>query len=422
MIPRFGDGRDWFFENRFGLFVHWGLYAIPAWHEQIQWRGGIPKADYVKFADEFNPKKFKPDEWVRLAKSAGMTYLCFTTKHHDGFCMWDTKETDYRVTKTPYKKDILAELAAACHRHGLKLSLYYSCPDWHYRHARNQGGDHELLKQNPGDEPDEEKYVAYVKAQITELATNYGKISGFFWDIPPTRKDPSLNALLRKLQPGIIINDRGYDKGDFATPEREVPAGKEFTKPTEACQSVGQQSWGHRIGEDYHSHKLLMASVDKILAMGGNYLLNVGPKADGTLPVESVDAVKKVGEWFGKVREALEAEPASRFFESDDFVATRRENVLYIHFHKDPQATGLVVSPIDRLPKSVTVMNTGKKISFKVEVVPTRWKSRPFLHLQGIPVNEITSEPIVLKLEFDSLGVSDLEMMAKTPAEKEFIY
>ncbi|MBL8992563.1 MAG: hypothetical protein JNM63_04435 [Spirochaetia bacterium] len=135
-----------------------------------------------------------------------------------------------------------------------------------------------------------------------------------------------------------------------------------------------------------------------------------------------MESVKRVGEWFGRVREALEAEAASRYFESDEFVATRRGNHLYIHFHKDPVATGIVLSPIDRLPKSATVMNTGKKLSAKVEVVPTRWKSRPFLHIQGIPVDEITAEPIILKLEFDQLSVSDLEVMAKQPSEKEFIY
>ncbi len=129
MITRFGDGRDWFFEKRFGMFVHWGLYALPAWHEQILWRGEITRREYETLPRQFNPVAYDPERWLDAAESAGMEYLCFTTKHHDGFCMWDTQETDYNIVNTPYGRDVLAMLAEACERRGILLCLYYSLPD-----------------------------------------------------------------------------------------------------------------------------------------------------------------------------------------------------------------------------------------------------------------------------------------------------
>jgi len=218
MIPRFNDGRDWFFEDRFGMFVHWGIYAIPAWHEQIQWRKPVAKADYVKLVPQFNPVRFDPDKWLDLVQSTGMKYITITAKHHDGFCMWDTKQTDYNIMNTPYSRDVLKMLAAACHRRGVRLCLYYSCPDWHHKHSINFGASHQLDHPNPGDEPDLLKYIDYVRRQVRELCTDYGEISAFFWDIPPNILIPDLNELLRELQPGIMINDRGYGKGDYSTP------------------------------------------------------------------------------------------------------------------------------------------------------------------------------------------------------------
>ncbi len=138
-IKRFGDRRDWFFEKRFGMFIHWGLYAIPGWHEQHQWRGRVPRAEYVKLAQRWNPVKFDPDQWLDLAEEAGMKYVCVTTKHHDGFCLWDTKQTAFNTMNTPYGKDALKLLADACHRRGFPLCLYYSCVDWHHPHYPNQG-------------------------------------------------------------------------------------------------------------------------------------------------------------------------------------------------------------------------------------------------------------------------------------------
>ncbi|MCC2685144.1 MAG: glycoside hydrolase, family 29 (alpha-L-fucosidase), partial [Paenibacillaceae bacterium] len=313
MIPRFNDARDRFFDLRFGLFVHWGLYAIPAWHEQILWRGDMSRKEYEKLIQLFQPTRFDPEAWLDLAEQAGMQYICFTTKHHDGFCMWDTAETDYKVTNTPYGKDILAQLAEACHRRNFPLSLYYSCPDWHHPHYPNLGRHHEMFGPRPGDEPDLKRYYSYVEKQIRELLTGYGPIYQLFWDVNVAGYfDPGLNELARSLQPGLLINNRGPDQGDYSTPERQVPEGGAFTTPTEACQSLGRESWGYRANEDYYSDKFLMQSLDKILAMGGNYLLNVGPKADGTIAEENAAALRRIGLWYHKVKEAFQdAIPAS---------------------------------------------------------------------------------------------------------------
>ncbi|MBM3212078.1 glycoside hydrolase [Candidatus Poribacteria bacterium] len=407
-MQRFNDGRDWFFERRFGLFIHWGLYAIPGWHEQIQWRKPISKAEYIKLQAQFNPTKFDPDAWLDIAEAAGMQYLCITTKHHDGFCLWDTKYTNYNVMNTPYNKDILKMLADACHKRNFGLCLYYSIPDWNHPNSINLGGDHQLPEPNPGDEPDEDKYIEYVKNQVRELCTNYGKIWGFFWDIPPQRHDPSLNEMLRSLQPGIMINDRGYDKGDYDTPERKVPEGKRFSRPTKACQSIGRQSWGYREDEDYYSHKFLMQSIDRIMAMGGNYLLNVGPKADGTFPNKAIEILGSVGKWFCKVRESLvEAEPASGILDREDFMLTRNRNNLYVHFHKDPEASGVLMNPLKIAPKKATLLNTGRDVKADVEVVPTMSvppnRKGPCLRISGLPVNELVNEIMVVKLEFHNL-------------------
>ncbi len=416
MIPRFNDARDVFFERRFGMFVHWGLYAIPAWHEQILWRQKVRRKEYEQLIHQFNPVKFNPEAWLDLAQETGMQYICFTTKHHDGFCLWDTKYTDYNIMNTPYGKDILGMLAEACHKRNFPLSLYYSCPDWHHPNYPNKGRHHEMFGPRPGDEPDIDKYYEFVKNQITELCTKYGKIYELFWDVNVAEYyNPSLNEMVRSLQPGILINDRGPDKGDYGTPERHVPAGKQFGRPTEGNTSLGRESWGYKTDEDYYSHKYLMQSMDKILAMGGNYLLNVGPKPDGTIAEENVEALNRIGKWYSSVKEAfIGTDPASDMVEKDEFVmseagklerdevlVTKKGNTLYIHLFKDLQSTAVILKPLDTMPKRVTLLNDGRELEARVDVTPWHWKEKPLLRIRNIPVNEMSGTVMILKLEFD---------------------
>ena len=226
-IARFGDGRDWFFEKRFGLFVHWGLYAIAGWHEQHQWRGRVPRAEYVKLAEQWNPVKFDPDAWLDLWQSAGMQYVCLTTKHHDGFCLWDTKQTAYNTMNTPYGKDVVGMLAEACHRRRFPLCLYYSIADWHHPNYPTRAGTTNCRRSRATSRT-WTKYLEFLKGQVRELCTNYGEIHGFWWDMNvPKHVDPSINAMIRELQPKAVINDRGFDEGDFGTPERDYDEGGE---------------------------------------------------------------------------------------------------------------------------------------------------------------------------------------------------
>ncbi len=406
---RFGDGRDWFHERRFGLFVHWGLYAINGWHEQEQWRRRVPRSEYVKLAERWNPVRFDPDEWLDLAESAGMGYVCLTTKHHDGFCLWDTKQTAYNTMNTPYGSDIVGMLAEACQRRKMPLCLYYSIADWHHPNYPNQGRHHELPPQ-PGDEPDWERYMAFLTAQVRELCTNYGTIHGFWWDMNvPEHVDPSVNRMIRSLQPNAVINDRGFDEGDFGTPERDfdrsIDSLRGFERLTEACQSVGSESWGYRKDEDYYTDRHLIRSIDRYLARDANYLLNVGPMADGTIPPEATAILERIGAWYRTAREGLEnVAPASHLTDNRSVLLTRRGDALYVHLHTDPTTQAVYLDPLERAPRRATLLNTGRPVDFAVEVTPRHHaEQKPYLRLRGLPVNGQANTVMVVKLEFDHL-------------------
>jgi alpha-L-fucosidase len=415
-IPRFGDGRDWFFEKRFGLFVHWGIYAIPGWHEQHQWRARVPRAGYVKLARQWNPTKFNPDAWLDLMAEVGMKYICITTKHHDGFCLWDTRQTSFNAMNTPYQRDIIGMLADACHRRHVPLCLYYSIADWNHPNYPNQGRHHELPPQ-PQDAPDWEKYLEFLQAQVRELCTNYGEIHGFWWDMNvPKHRAPSINAMIRRLQPKAVINNRGFDEGDFGTPERdyEKDPAVAFDRPTEACQAVGMESWSYRRDEDYYTDRHLMRSIDAYLARDANYLLNVGPKPDGTIPEEASAILRRIGQWYSAVKESLEdVQPASHLTSNRNVMLTRRDRTLYVHLNKDPLGDGVKLKPFNVAPQRATLLNTGRPVDFMVNLTPAdHQEQKAYLRLQHLPVNELANTVLVVKLEFDR----DLEQLVQSGA------
>ena len=408
---RFCDGRDWFFSKPFGMFIHWGLYAIPAWHEQVQQRRGMQRAAYEELIDSFNPQQFDPDAWLDVAASAGMTSLCFTTKHHDGFCLWDTRQTDFNVMQSPYGKDILGLLAEACQRRGVPLSLYYSIVDWHHPNYPNQGRNHELPGPEPGDTPDLERYLRFLNEQVRELCTNYGEIHGFWWDNNRTDvRDPSINEMIRKLQPNAVINDRGFDDGDFGTPERDydsyVNEVAAFDRPTQAVESVGHESWGYKADEDYHADSYLIRSIDKILAKGGVYLLNVGPTADGAIPPEAVRILQTIGRWYAAVNVAFHpAVPAPGETENRDVLLTRNGNNLYVHLYKPPPTSRVHLKPIRTLPKQAVLLNTGVPVETCVDFLPSEAVTdsghHEYLRLRNLPVNDLADTVMVVQLTFD---------------------
>lgn len=398
------------FDNKFGMFIHWGIYSTLGLHEQALARYELDKAEYEKLKDSFNPKDYDPEKWVLLAKAAGMKYICFTAKHHDGFCMWDTKYTDYNIMNTPYGKDVLKMLSEACEKHGMMLSIYYSNPDWHHENGYNPSSTHQWRAER-GCEVNTEKYREYIKNQIRELLTGYGKIYTLFWDIPPRISDPSINELVRSLQPGILINDRGWDEGDFSTPEREYEkkTNARFSRMTEACNSLGVQSWAYRKDEEFYSIRHIISSIDRVMAMGGSYLLNVGPDENGVILPKYSERIEKIGDWYNRMGGCLEGADEDSFeyeIKNVEFVATQKNKKSYIHFYAGLISDSISFKKYPSMPKCVRLMNTGEPLEFKKCALPEFFSlsdgiaERDLLHISGIPIDKLEGEAVVLEIEW----------------------
>jgi alpha-L-fucosidase len=310
----------WWTDARFGMFIHWGLYALPARHEWVKNRERITNEQYQKYFDNFNPDLYTPKEWAKMAKDAGMKYVVLTAKHHEGFCLWDSKFTDYKSTNTPVKKDLIKEYVEAFRAEGLKVGFYYSLIDWHHpeytidrNHPQRVDSDAEYVKLNQG--KDMKKYQEYMKNQVRELLTNYGEISIIWFDFSfpgqngKGRADwdsENLLKLARSLQPGIIVDDRldlrDVEGGwDFTTPEQVKVAkwpeinGKKV--PWETCQTFSG-SWGYYRDETtWKSPAQLLELLIESVSKGGNLLLNVGPTARGTFDHRAQDRLSAMGEW-----------------------------------------------------------------------------------------------------------------------------
>ena len=393
----------WFKDKKFGMFVHWGLYAIPAMHEQYWQRWNIEREDYVKLAEEFNPVDFNPAKWLDLAEEAGMEYLVFTAKHHDGFCLWNTAQTDFNVMNSPYGKDVLKMLADECHKRDFPLVVYYSVVDWHHPAYPNIGRHHEIVTDPAGH--DMAEYVDFVKEQIREICTNYGTIHGIWWDMNvPEYKDQSVHELIRELQPLAVINNRGFGNGDFSTPERDFdpeganPHGGKH-KLVEACQSVGVNSWGYRKDEDYFSSKYLMQCIDKWLTDGANYLLNVGPGEKGIILEQARNILREVGGWMKAVRPSFNGKLQPRLLEDESLKVIKDGKTLYIHCSELTSST-LKLKPLKDEPAKVILMNNGEELDWIFEpVVYERHLNEKYLRIRNIPADRLNA-PAVIKLMF----------------------
>lgn len=403
----FHDERDWFLEKRFGLFIHWGIYALGKYHEQEQWRLNIPAEKYEKYAKEFNPVKFDPAQWLDLCQECGMDYMVFTAKHHDGFCMWNTRETSYNIMNTPYGKDVCAMLANECHKRDFPLEFYYSCVDWHHKAYPNLGRHHEI-ETDPAHH-NFEAYMRFLKKQIAELCSNYGKLHGIWWDMNvPEAVDLSVHELIRSLQSAAIVNNRGYSPGDYSTPERQYHDDiTPFGKPVEACESLYMHSWGYRENGALYSTRNLERKIALYTALGGNFLLNAGPAPDGTIDPGSVAKLKTIGSWYKKVKEALRAAPCPMAFcnggsagPKGSVVCTGGGKELNLILLNSPSGSDLRLEGIDVLPEEVTLLNNGQKLSATLEPVPYSLLLPPALRITDIPVDEMENEVMVIKLKF----------------------
>ena len=363
---------SWWSDARFGMFIHWGLYAVPAgtydgrkvggFGEWIMSSGKIPVADYAALAADFNPTRFDADAWVRTAREAGMRYIVITAKHHEGFAMWRSRASAFNIhDATPWKRDPLAELAEACKRQGMPLGLYYSqAQDWHHPGGAAKGGHWDRAQLGSMDD-----YLRDVAApELRELLTGYGKIAMLWWDTPvdmtPERAQKLLPLL--DLQPGIITNDRlgGGVPGDTDTPEQYVPATGATGRPFEVCMTMND-TWGYKASDqDWKPTEKLVHNLIDIASKGGNYLLNVGPTAEGVIPEPSVERLRQMGAWLAKNAEAIHGTTASPFLRySFDGRATVRGNRMYLHVFQWP-AEGIRVTGLLTPVRAAAFLDGGK--------------------------------------------------------------
>jgi alpha-L-fucosidase len=392
---------QWFQHDRFGMFIHWGLYSIPARGEWVMYNEAIPNEEYALFAKQFNPGEFKVKQWIDLAVKAGAKYVVLTSRHHEGFCLWDSQTTDFTAPKT-IGRDFVAEYVQAVRDAGLKVGLYYSLLDWHIPAYWN------------GPIRDPQGWASFTKmvhSQVEELVTRYGKLDILWYDgfwphtlapkcDPITSQDwraVELNAMVRKHQPGILINDRSMEPEDFGTPEQEIIA---MGRPWEACLTVND-NWGYHAGDkNWKTTRECIGALVRAVSMGGNLILNIGPHMDGAIPEETRSAFKGIGEWlerqgesvYGCGKAPLIMRNASGGYYCSSGVWTANGKALYFHTLRWTGETHSLRMEDVRI-KKVTLLLNGQSLPF--EQVGDR------VIVRGLPATPPDEYDTVLKFEIE---------------------
>jgi len=414
----------WFDTARFGMFIHWGLSSVRGWELSWPMVGGnfalphcqnVAITDYYASADSFDPTHYDPREWARLAKRLGMQYAVLTTKHHDGFALFDTRLSSFSVMQAPYGKDIVRAWADAFRAEGLRLGVYFSLSDWH--HPDYPPFTEAFKPYNFANlpQPTPEQWARYLDVlfgQVRELLSNYGRLDVIWFDgqwerIPADRWKPDeLRALIKSLQPEILINDRLAECGDFDTPEQFIPP-QPLARPWETCMTINE-SWGYNPSDThYKSPRQLVHALCEVAGKGGNLLLNVGPTGDGRLPAEQLERLEPVAGWMAAHGESIVGttpglEPWQFYGPS-----TRRGDRLYLHLLMRPYETVCVRGvPIKRI-RSVRALATGQALPYttRCAILDGFLNSDPMGEL-SITVPEPVIDPYATVIAVDLLPIS----------------
>lgn len=356
----------WFMDARFGMFIHWGLYSIPACGEWVMSEREMTVEDYEQYFERFDPVAYDPKKWVQAAKNAGMKYVVLTAKHHDGFCLFDSKLTDYKCTNTKAGRDLVREYVDACREAGLRVGLYYSIIDWHHPDFPKYGDRQHPMRNNEAykdEKIDFERYLEYMHGQVKELVTNYGKIDILWFDFSyddmcgEKWRATDLIKMVRSYQPDVIIDNRlegaGDNhgsiatvnpliySGDFASPEQIIPptgvrdeAGEMI--PWELCATMNNH-WGYcNFDHEYKSPAMLIRKLVECVSKGGNMILNVGPDAKGRIPEESYQILAEIGKWMEKNQESIYGCGISTLPKPEWGRYTQKGNTIYAHVYETP--------------------------------------------------------------------------------------
>jgi alpha-L-fucosidase len=374
----------WWHEARFGMFIHWGLYSVIGQHEWAMELEGIPIPEYERLARHFNPAPHAARQWARLAKSAGQKYMVMTTKHHEGFCLFDTKLTDYCAPRQAAGRDLVREFVDAVRAEGLRVGFYYSLMDWHHPDGARCATDDVARR----------RFVDYTHGLIRELMTNYGKIDVLWYDVhwPLTAEQwesEKMNDMVFGLQPNIVVNNRNGLPGDFSTPEQHVGSPRDG-QSWETCMTMND-SWGfQRADDDWKTPRTVLRDLINCVRGGGNYLLNIGPEPDGSVPEPSIELLQTVGRWLQKNGDAIyPAEPLTAHGHPyADF--SRHGNTLYVHVHFWPAhtpaanwldffrpTTVVAIGGLRARVKSAKLLASGEPVRFEQSDLGVRFMGLP---------------------------------------------
>ena len=394
---------QWWKEAKFGMFIHWGIYAVPSgkwgditnYGEWIMHQAKIPVAEYAQLATKFNPVKFNADEWVKIAKDAGQKYIVITTKHHDGFAMYGSKASTYNIVDaTPFKRDIIKELADACRKQGMKLGFYYSqAQDWHHRGGAVSGGK-EWDETHVGDMA---KYIDSIAVpQVKEILENYGDVAVLWWDTPTgmTKEMSQKLADIVKKYPNLITNNRlgAGMGGDLETPEQFIPATGFPGRNWEVCMTMNGH-WGYNAYDDrWKSTEDLLRKLIDIASKGGNFLLNVGPNQYGIIPEVCQQSLKEIGDWLKINGESIYGTQASAFPFLSWGRATRKGQTIYLQVFDWPKDGKLIVPLGNKIKKAYLLADPNS--SLKV----TAGKGNSSIQLSAYSPDKIAA---VIAIQFD---------------------